>query len=121
MSDSEQLSHFSQGGVAGYLSEVPLDQICQILEEGTRTGMLLLNVGGSNAKVFVDKGDVVSAEYNGLKGQDAFNLFCRWEGTYFMFSPGVIAPIPGPPRSLIKMMMDACELRDRNDRPGTVK
>jgi HEAT repeat protein len=121
VSDSDQLSRFSQGGVAGYLSEVPLDQICQIMEEGQRTGLLYLNVGGSNAKVYVDKGDVIFAEYNGLKGQDAFNLFCRWEGTYFMFSPGIHSPTPGAPRSLIKMMMDACELRDRNDRPGSAK
>ncbi len=121
VSNAEQLSHFSEGGVAGYLSEVPLDQICQILEEGTRTGLLMLNVGGSNAKVYLDKGGVVAAEYNGLKGQDAFNLFCRWEGTYFMFTPGVAAPAPGLSRSLIKMMMDACELRDRNERPGSAK
>lgn len=117
-SDIEQFGRILEGGAAGFLSEVPLDQICQLLEEGGRTGLLLLNVGGFNAQVHVAKGDVVAAEYNGVKGQEAFNQFCRWEGTYFMFASGVAAPNPGPSQSIIKMLMDACEVREKTERPG---
>jgi hypothetical protein len=107
VADVEQIASFSQGGVTGFLSEVPLDQICQALDEGGRTGLLLLNVGGSNAEIYVDKGDVVSAEYNGLRGKPAFIQFCKWEGNCFLFLPGVAAPRPGPPTSLMRMLLEA--------------
>src|SRR5947207_14261014 len=109
--DIEQIAGFSEGGVAGYISDVPLDQICQLLDEGGRTGLLTLNVGGINAQIYVNRGDVVSAEYDGLKGKLAFNKFCRWEGTYFHFAPGSTPSKPGPPTSLMRLLLVACDVQ----------
>jgi hypothetical protein len=114
VSDSVTLEGFSNDGVAGYLAEVPLDQICFMLEENGRTGLLMLNVGGSIAQVRLQRGGVVLAEYNGAKGQEAFNQFCRWEGAHFLFVPGAAPAATAPPQSLIKMLMDACEVRDHS-------
>jgi len=110
VTDIEQIANFSDGGVTGLLSEVPLDQICQLLDEGARTGLLMVHVGGANAEVYIEKGDVVSAEYNGLRGKPAFVQFCRWEGTYFLFVPGVKPQKPGPPTSLMRILLEACDV-----------
>jgi hypothetical protein len=108
--DLEQVPPSFQGSFTGLLSEVPLDQICQILDERGRTGLLLINVGGSNAEVYLEQGNVVSSEYNGLKGKPAFAQFCRWEGTSFLFLPGVAPSKPGPPTSLMRMVLEACDV-----------
>ena len=69
-----------------------------------------MHVGGSNAEVYIEKGDVVSAEYNGLRGKPAFVQFCRWEGTYFLFIPGAKPQKPGPPTSLMRILLEACDV-----------
>ena len=114
LSEIDPAGKLPEGAFAGSLNELPLDVVCTMLEEGARSGLLRVNVGGSNAQVWLDKGAVVSAEYGQMKGQDAFNQFCRWEGTFLLFTPGGAAPSPGAPESLIKMLMDACEVRDQS-------
>ena len=110
VSDVEQLAEVGPEGVTGLLSDVPLDRLCQLLDESSRTGLLVLNVGGSNAEVYIDKGNVVSAEYNGLRGKPAFVQFCRWEGQYFLYLPGLTPSKPGPPTSLMRMVLEACDV-----------
>jgi hypothetical protein len=113
---AEALDQIGPGAFAAYLSEVPLDAVCHTLEERGRSGLLQVHVGGSNAQISLDRGSVVNTDYNNLKGQEAFNQFCRWEGVYVLFTPGAGAGASGPPQSLIKMLMDACELRERANR-----
>ncbi|HYE98771.1 MAG TPA: HEAT repeat domain-containing protein, partial [Planctomycetota bacterium] len=85
VSDADQAASYRC--IAGLLADVPLDRVCQLIEEEGRTGLLLLNVGGVNAQVHINRGAVVAAEYNGARGQEAFNQFCRWEGAGFLFLP----------------------------------
>lgn len=106
------MGQFTGDGVTGYLSEVSLDQVCKFLEESGRTGLLSLSVAGSTALVHLRQGSVVSAEYAGFKGQDAFNKFCVKDGVCFLFIPGILPAVSSPPRSLIEMVMDACEIRE---------
>jgi hypothetical protein len=112
VSDAAKLGQFSGDGVTGFLSEVSLDQVCKFLEESGRTGLLSLSVAGSTALVHLRQGSVVSAEYAGFKGQDAFNKFCVRDGLCFLFIPGILPAASSPPRSLIEMVMDACEIQE---------
>jgi hypothetical protein len=112
VSDPAKLASFSGDGVAGFLAEIPLDQIFKFLEESGRSGLLSMNIGGANAQVYLQKGAVIGAEYAGAKGQEAFNRFCSRDGFCFLFIPGVAPTDPSPPRSLIEMVMDACEIRE---------
>lgn len=108
----DKLGNFAGEGATGFLSDVPLDQLFRFLEESGRAGCLSLAMGGTTAQIYLQKGEVVSAQYGNARGQEAFNLFCRKEGLGFSFIPGVAAPEPSPPRNLIEMMMDAFEIRD---------
>jgi len=75
-------------GFSGILTEIGLDQICQVIGSSRKTGLLLVNFEGPTAKVYFDKGLIVSAEFEGRHDQDAFNaFFSRKEGA-FVFKPG---------------------------------
>jgi hypothetical protein len=104
------------GAFAGFLAEVPLDQLFPFLEERQKNGAIFLNVGGLVAHVYLSRGAVVAADYDGRQDQEAFNQFCRWEGTAFFYAPDAAAPRRGTPRSLIKLLMEACELQGRPER-----
>jgi len=75
-------------GFSGILTEIGLDQICQVIGSSRKTGLLLVNFEGPTAKVYFDKGLIVSAEFEGRHDQDAFNaFFSRKEGAS-VFKPG---------------------------------
>jgi hypothetical protein len=75
-------------GFSGIITEIGLDQICQVIGSARKTGLLLVNFEGPTAKVYFEKGLIVSAEFEGRTDQEAFNaFFARKEGA-FVFKPG---------------------------------
>lgn len=75
-------------GFSGLISEISLDQICQVIGTSGKTGLLLVNFEGPTATIYFEKGLIVSADFEGQKDQDAFNaFFARKEGA-FVFKPG---------------------------------
>jgi hypothetical protein len=75
-------------GFSGLISEITLDQICQVIGSARMTGLLLANFEGPTAKVYFDKGLVVSADFEDKKDQDAFNAFFGFKEGAFVFKPG---------------------------------
>jgi hypothetical protein len=75
-------------GFSGLISEIGLDQICQVIGTSRKTGLLLVNFEGPTARVYFDKGLIVAAEFESRLDQEAFNaFFSRKEGA-FVFKPG---------------------------------
>jgi hypothetical protein len=75
-------------GFSGLISEITLDQICQVIGSAHMTGLLLANFEGPTAKVYFDKGLIVSADFEGKKDQEAFNAFFGFKEGAFVFKPG---------------------------------
>src|SRR5262249_3025883 len=75
-------------GFSGLISEIPLDQICQVVGTSRMTGLLLANFEGPTAKIYFDKGLVVAADFEGKKDQEAFNAFFGFKEGAFVFKPG---------------------------------
>jgi len=75
-------------GFSGLISEITLDQICQVIGSARMTGLLLANFEGPTAKIYFDKGLVVSADFEDKKDQDAFNAFFGFKEGAFVFKPG---------------------------------
>jgi len=75
-------------GFSGILTEIGLDQICQVIGSSRKTGLLLVNFEGPTAKVYFDKGLIVSADFEGRLDQEAFNFFFSRKEGAFVFKPG---------------------------------
>jgi hypothetical protein len=75
-------------GFSGILTEIGLDQICQVIGASRKTGLLLVNFEGPTAKVYFDKGLIVSADFEGRHDQEAFNSFFSHKEGAFVFKPG---------------------------------
>jgi hypothetical protein len=52
------------------------------------TGLLLANFEGPTARVYFDKGQVVSADFEDKRDQEAFNAFFPMKEGAFVFKPG---------------------------------
>jgi hypothetical protein len=75
-------------GFSGLISEIALDQICQVIGTSQKTGLLLVNFEGPTAKIFFEKGQIVSVDFQGRKDQDAFNALFTLKQGAFVFKPG---------------------------------
>ena len=75
-------------GFSGLITEIGLDQICQVIGTSRKTGLLLVNFEGPTAKIYFDRGLIVSADFEGRKDQEAFNTFFTHKEGAFVFKPG---------------------------------
>jgi len=75
-------------GFSGIITEIGLDQICQVIGTSRKTGVLLVNFEGPTAKVYFDKGVIVRADFEGRADQEAFNAFFALKEGAFVFKPG---------------------------------
>jgi len=94
-------------GFSGLISEITLDQICQVIGSSRMTGLLLTNFEGPTAKVYFDKGLVVSADFEGKKDQEAFNTFFGLKEGAFVFKPGERTLEPRMKVSVDQVLMGA--------------
>jgi hypothetical protein len=75
-------------GFSGLISEIALDQICQVIGPSQKTGLLLVNFEGPTAKIYFEKGLIVSVDFQGRRDQDAFNALFGLKQGAFVFKPG---------------------------------
>jgi hypothetical protein len=103
--------------LAGSLGEIPIDQICQLLESTAKTGILRVDFEGCAAEVCFEEGQVVAADFDGRQDQEAFNSFVRRDRGTFTFEPGDVAArrrVRIPVRSVL---LEAFRLADEGDTP----
>ncbi|RPH36667.1 MAG: DUF4388 domain-containing protein, partial [Planctomycetota bacterium] len=74
-------------GFSGLISEISLDQICQVIGTSQKTGLLLVNFEGPTAKIYVEKGLIVSVDFQGRKDQEAFNVIFGLKQGAVVFKP----------------------------------
>jgi hypothetical protein len=75
-------------GFSGLISEIPIHKICQVIGNSGKTGLLLANFEGPSAKIYFEKGLIVSADFEGKEDQEAFNLFIKCKEGAFVFKLG---------------------------------
>jgi hypothetical protein len=104
-------------GLAGSLSEIPLDQVCQLLAGSAKTGILTLDLEeGSFAKVYFENGLFVTAQYLDWSGQQAFNAFHQCAVGRFIFQPGGVFPEHPTRLSVTQLLLEAARVSDETSR-----
>jgi hypothetical protein len=78
--------------LAGSLTEIPIDQVCQLIAGAEKTGLLMITFDGPAARIWFEDGVVTAAEFQGRLDQAAFNAFISHKKGQFVFQPGEIAP-----------------------------
>jgi hypothetical protein len=74
--------------LAGSLQEIPMDQVCQLVGGADKTGLLMLSLEGRVGRIWFDQGQVVAADFERLKDQEAINGMARHKKGDFIFQPG---------------------------------
>jgi hypothetical protein len=74
--------------LAGSLLEIPLDQVCQLIGSGEKTGLLMLSLEGRVGRIWFEQGQVIAADFERLLDQEAINAMARLKRGDFIFQPG---------------------------------
>jgi len=82
---SEELA----SGMSGQLSEIPPPELFQNLNTNQKTGFLNLSLSRGEAKLSFMDGNLISAEYDDIKGKEAFFKILKEKKGRFKFIPGL--------------------------------
>jgi hypothetical protein len=82
---SEELA----SGMSGQLSEIPPPELFQSLNVTEKTGLLNLSLSRGEAKLSFMDGNLISAEYDNIKGKEAFFEILKEKKGRFKFVPGL--------------------------------
>ncbi|MHC5021625.1 MAG: DUF4388 domain-containing protein, partial [Planctomycetota bacterium] len=118
ISRSELLS--GQTGISGKLTEMPLEDVVQLLGQQRKTGVLKLRAGPGRGTqvgvIYFANGEVVDARHGAEEGEDAFYALCRLhEGTFRFAAEGerenrtIVRKTPN-------LLMEAMRLKDEQGR-----
>lgn len=78
-------------GMSGDISDIHVVELLQMINSSQKTGTVKLKLQGGPAQVLFNEGELVYAEYVGLKGRRAiFSLLGATSGQ-FVYSPGIPA------------------------------
>jgi hypothetical protein len=101
-----------QAPPSGSLRDAPLAAVFASLAAAPRTGLLLLNFEGRVARVWVEEGLVVAADFEGQRDHDAFRAFASLGRGEYLFQPGEPAPerrLRCPAAALLESTRPPCD------------
>ncbi len=100
-------------GLNGRLSDIPIPTLLQQLNGEKRTGVLSLRFAKGEGRLFLKKGDLVSAKYLNFQDREAFyEMLCEIEGT-FKYQAGLPAGLNGktPVGHFMKLVLEGLSQR----------
>lgn len=69
---NDQRAEELASGMVGQLGDIPPLELCQMINSNQKTGRLKLEVGEKKANLLFNEGELVSADFNGKVGKEAF-------------------------------------------------
>ena len=106
----------TDGGLAGDLGALGLEEVVQFLQLGRKSGDLVVGDLGATAHIRFEMGEVVDATIGGLDGENAFYEIARLRRGKFSLEPhktGQEAPAPRKiGRPTVHLLIEAMRRRD---------
>jgi len=81
--------------VAGSIEEIPLPDILQLFASSRKTGLLVVKCGGQRANLYIENGQVVHVQIEGLtqsRSRKCINRVLRWKTGSFELRPAKSIP-----------------------------
>lgn len=118
ISRSELMS--GQTGISGKLSEMPLEDVVQLLGQQRKTGVLKLRAGPGRGTqvgvIYFANGEVVDARHGSLEGEQAFYMLCETHDGTFRFAAEEGRESRTIVRKTPNLLMEAMRLKDEKRR-----
>ena len=106
----------TDGGLAGDLGALGLEEVVQFLQLGRRSGDLVVGDLGETARIRFEAGEIVDAKIGGLRGEDAFYEIARLRRGKFTLEPHAAGAAPTPEKKIVRptvhLLIDAMRRRD---------
>jgi hypothetical protein len=99
----------------GSLAEVPAFAVFQVLEMGSKTGILEITSSGDRARMWFEQGKPVHAETKQNLGADAALSLVNASDGEFRFDSGPVEVDRTIEASITELLLEACRLEDEAD------
>lgn len=76
-----------RGGVSGSLTEMSLPDLVQVISHGRKNGQLRLTMGQHRGEIHFVGGEVYDADFDGIRGEEAFFKMLRFKEGTFVLNP----------------------------------
>lgn len=99
-------------GFQGDLAEIPAFALLQVLEVGSKTGLLTIDWGDGNGSIWLVMGAPIHAETGKQLGFDAAITIAHAEGGQFRFEPDARPPERTIDASVTELLLEAARQQD---------
>ncbi|MBI4820351.1 MAG: response regulator [Deltaproteobacteria bacterium] len=102
-------------GISGYIRDLSIPEIIQILEMGRKTALITLE-GDENRYVYMNQGEIVHAVSGDAFGESAFLDILRLRDSKFSITHGVVTEKRTINRANIDLLLDGLRMMDEERR-----
>lgn len=99
-------------GLDGNLEDFPLADVLQLINMGSRTGLLSITNADTTAKIWFERGQAVHAEVGGLEGEKAVYETFNWREGRFTFDTDAVTQLKSIDLDCQNLIMEAVRRLD---------
>ncbi len=105
-------SRGAQSGITGTLKDMSFTDIIQSLTTGEKDVEIQLKSGGKKGVIYIQQGDIIYAQAQGLEGQDAFYQMMTWFEGEFEIRACTTVPERNVFESAMSLLMEGARIAD---------
>jgi two-component system chemotaxis response regulator CheY len=110
----------TDGGLAGELGTLGVEEIIQFAQLGKRSGDLYFSTGSGSGRIVIEGGEICDAEIGTLRGEEAFYEIARLERGRFELRPRARPAERRIETPTVNLLIEAMRRRDEAlESPGT--
>ncbi len=108
-------SRGARSGITGTLKDMSFTDIIQSLTTGEKDVAIQLQSGGKKGVIYIQQGDIIYAQAQGLEGQDAFYRMMTWQEGEFEITASTTVPSRNIFESAMSLLMEGARIADETN------
>ena len=110
-------SRGAKRGISGTLRDMSFTDIIQSLTTGEKDVEIQLASGGRKGVIYIQQGEVIYAQAQGMEGQDAFYRLMTWQDGEFEITACTAVPPRNIYESAMSLLMEGARIADEQNLP----